>query len=172
MAPKFGTSGLQFGAPPPEFQRPRPQTPRFCPKIREFYPKSASVFPFCPFFHHFRVRRSAPPLVGVTSPLIGRSPQAVFTYWLTSNSFSLLQTGLLRIPALRAKLGVAPPLAPPQAPPTGPAPPAKGGLLRQLRKGEGNGAKSHDFGAFWGVLFDFVGLGGVWGEILGFSVGF
>ncbi|KAM6421643.1 mitochondrial inner membrane protein OXA1L [Rhynochetos jubatus] len=67
---------------------------------------------------------------------------AVFTYWLTSNAFSLAQTGLLRVPALRARLGwrvrhhldVAAkgplrqtfahnPLAPP--PPAPPAPPKR-----------------------------------------------
>ncbi|NXB85999.1 OXA1L protein, partial [Vidua chalybeata] len=73
-----------------------------------------------------------PAPLAVSSPLIGRSPQAVFTYWLTSNSFSLLQTGLLRVPALRAKLGVAPPPAA-QATPTGPAPRGKGGVLQQLK---------------------------------------
>ncbi|XP_068854564.1 mitochondrial inner membrane protein OXA1L-like [Aphelocoma coerulescens] len=65
-------------------------------------------------------------------PFILHFPTAVFTYWLTSNGFSLLQTGLLRVPALRAKLGVAPPLAPP--PGAGPAPSEKGGILRQLKK--------------------------------------
>ncbi|XP_064262624.1 mitochondrial inner membrane protein OXA1L [Passer domesticus] len=67
-------------------------------------------------------------------PFIVHFPTAIFTYWLTSNSFSLLQTGLLRVPALRSKLGVAPPLATPPATPTGPAPRAKGGLLKQLKK--------------------------------------
>ncbi|XP_053824604.1 mitochondrial inner membrane protein OXA1L isoform X2 [Vidua chalybeata] len=66
-------------------------------------------------------------------PFIVHFPAAVFTYWLTSNSFSLLQTGLLRVPALRAKLGVAPPPAA-QATPTGPAPRGKGGVLQQLKK--------------------------------------
>ncbi|NWI40423.1 OXA1L protein, partial [Picathartes gymnocephalus] len=63
-------------------------------------------------------------------PFIIHFPTAVFTYWLTSNSFSLLQTGLLRVPALRARLGVAPV----QAPPPGAAPQRKAGILRQLRK--------------------------------------
>ncbi|KAM7001041.1 mitochondrial inner membrane protein OXA1L [Passerculus sandwichensis] len=71
-------------------------------------------------------------------PFIVHFPTAIFTYWLTSNSFSLLQTGLLRVPALRAKLGVAPPLAtPPATPPatpTGPAQRSKGGILNQLKK--------------------------------------
>ncbi|XP_023802661.1 mitochondrial inner membrane protein OXA1L [Cyanistes caeruleus] len=67
-------------------------------------------------------------------PFIIHFPTAVFTYWLTSNGFSLLQTGLLRVPALRAKLGVAPPLATPPAPPTGPAPRPKAGILQQLKK--------------------------------------
>ncbi|XP_064331508.1 mitochondrial inner membrane protein OXA1L [Phalacrocorax carbo] len=62
-------------------------------------------------------------------PFIIHFPTAVFTYWLTSNTFSLAQTGLLRVPALRARLGVPPP-----APP-GPAPPKpRGGLLGRLRQ--------------------------------------
>ncbi|XP_058679199.1 LOW QUALITY PROTEIN: mitochondrial inner membrane protein OXA1L [Ammospiza caudacuta] len=67
-------------------------------------------------------------------PFIVHFPTAIFTYWLTSNSFSLLQTGLLRVPALRAKLGMAPPPAPPPATPTGPAQQSKGGILKQLKK--------------------------------------
>ncbi|XP_014749082.1 PREDICTED: mitochondrial inner membrane protein OXA1L, partial [Sturnus vulgaris] len=67
-------------------------------------------------------------------PFILHFPTAVFTYWLTSNSFSLLQTGLLRVPALRAKLGVAPPPGPAQATPPGPAPAKKEGILKQLKK--------------------------------------
>ncbi|XP_062368337.1 mitochondrial inner membrane protein OXA1L [Cinclus cinclus] len=66
-------------------------------------------------------------------PFIIHFPTAVFTYWLTSNSFSLLQTGLLRVPALRAKLGMVPPPSP-QATPTGPALPAKTGIFKQLKK--------------------------------------
>ncbi|XP_074787244.1 mitochondrial inner membrane protein OXA1L [Athene noctua] len=62
-------------------------------------------------------------------PFIIHFPSAVFTYWLTSNSFSLLQTGLLRIPALRARLHIAPPA--PQAPTTGHAPKGLLGRLRQ-----------------------------------------
>ncbi|XP_071311753.1 LOW QUALITY PROTEIN: mitochondrial inner membrane protein OXA1L-like [Agelaius tricolor] len=67
-------------------------------------------------------------------PFILHFPTAIFTYWLTSNSFSLLQTGLLRIPALRARLGMAPPPATPPATPTGPGPQSKGGILKQLKK--------------------------------------
>ncbi|XP_075424118.1 LOW QUALITY PROTEIN: mitochondrial inner membrane protein OXA1L [Ascaphus truei] len=33
-------------------------------------------------------------------------PQAVFTYWVTSNVFSLAQVGFLRIPAVRSKLRI------------------------------------------------------------------
>uniref|UniRef100_A0A8C3V0A4 OXA1L mitochondrial inner membrane protein n=1 Tax=Catharus ustulatus TaxID=91951 RepID=A0A8C3V0A4_CATUS len=44
-------------------------------------------------------------------PFIIHFPTAVFTYWLTSNCFSLLQTGLLRVPALRTDFGA------PQTPP-------------------------------------------------------
>uniref|UniRef100_A0A8C3QFM4 Membrane insertase YidC/Oxa/ALB C-terminal domain-containing protein n=1 Tax=Cyanoderma ruficeps TaxID=181631 RepID=A0A8C3QFM4_9PASS len=96
-------------------------------------------------------------------PFILHFPTAVFTYWLTSNAFSLLQTGLLRVPALRAKLGVAPPLAPPPAPPTGPAPPAKPGLLQQLKKGEKWGKNR-----IWGNLGDFWGNFGIFGKFWGF----
>ncbi|XP_074991364.1 mitochondrial inner membrane protein OXA1L isoform X1 [Calonectris borealis] len=59
-------------------------------------------------------------------PFILHFPTAVFTYWLTSNAFSLAQTGLLRVPAVRARLRVPPPAAPP--------PPRPGGLLGRLRQ--------------------------------------
>ncbi|XP_041326550.1 mitochondrial inner membrane protein OXA1L, partial [Pyrgilauda ruficollis] len=97
-------------------------------------------------------------------PFIVHFPTAVFTYWLTSNSFSLLQTGLLRVPALRSKLGVAPPPAPPQATPTGHAPQSKGGILTQLKKGEKWGKN----GNFWGILGNFLEFGNFrnfWGKI-------
>ncbi|XP_068777978.1 mitochondrial inner membrane protein OXA1L isoform X4 [Struthio camelus] len=61
-------------------------------------------------------------------PFILHFPTAIFTYWLTSNAFSLVHTGLLRVPAVRAWLRVPPP--PPPAPPQ-PSP----GLLQSLRKG-------------------------------------
>lgn len=44
-------------------------------------------------------------------PFILHFPTAIFTYWLTSNAFSLLHTGLLRVPALRSRLGLPPPAA-------------------------------------------------------------
>lgn len=79
----------------------------------------------------------------------GRVPlQAVFLYWLTSNSFSLLQTGLLRVPALRARLRVPAPPPPPQATPTqgsGPAPSA-GGVLAKLRQSESGGGGVANWG--------------------------
>ncbi|KAM9251665.1 mitochondrial inner membrane protein OXA1L [Cariama cristata] len=62
-------------------------------------------------------------------PFIIHFPTAVFTYWLTSNAFSLAQTGLLRIPALRARLGVPRPSAPPADTPKPPR-----GLLGRLRQ--------------------------------------
>ncbi|NXF13319.1 OXA1L protein, partial [Smithornis capensis] len=74
-------------------------------------------------------------LVGVSLALIGSFPQAVFTYWLTSNSFSLLQTLLLRVPALRAKVGMAPPPATATPTPTGFPQKKKEGLLTRLKKG-------------------------------------
>uniref|UniRef100_A0A8C3CPB4 Membrane insertase YidC/Oxa/ALB C-terminal domain-containing protein n=1 Tax=Cairina moschata TaxID=8855 RepID=A0A8C3CPB4_CAIMO len=74
-------------------------------------------------------------------PFVLHFPTAVFLYWLTSNSFSLLQTGLLRVPAIRARLRV--PAPPPPAPPTpgaGPAPSA-GGMLGKLRQSERGGGR-------------------------------
>ncbi|XP_071657534.1 mitochondrial inner membrane protein OXA1L isoform X2 [Patagioenas fasciata] len=68
-------------------------------------------------------------------PFILHFPTAVLTYWLTSNAFSLLQTALLRVPALRAGLRIAPPPAAP--PPAGPAPrarPARRGILERLKE--------------------------------------
>ncbi|XP_074874648.1 mitochondrial inner membrane protein OXA1L isoform X2 [Buteo buteo] len=62
-------------------------------------------------------------------PFIIHFPTAVFTYWLTSNAFSLAQTGLLRVPAVRARLRIPPPGAP--APST---PKTPGGVLGRLRK--------------------------------------
>ncbi|XP_063178040.1 mitochondrial inner membrane protein OXA1L [Chroicocephalus ridibundus] len=67
-------------------------------------------------------------------PFIIHFPTAVFTYWLTSNAFSLAQTGLLRVPD--------PPGPSPGAPPAflggrqPPTPPGKGpaGLLGRLRQ--------------------------------------
>ncbi|CAM4552134.1 unnamed protein product [Lepidochelys kempii] len=42
----------------------------------------------------------------VILPLTISFPTAVFTYWLTSNLFSLAQVGLLRVPAIRARLRI------------------------------------------------------------------
>ncbi|XP_030398742.1 mitochondrial inner membrane protein OXA1L isoform X3 [Gopherus evgoodei] len=42
----------------------------------------------------------------VILPLTISFPTAVFTYWLTSNLFSLAQVGLLRVPAVRARLRI------------------------------------------------------------------
>ncbi|XP_067389252.1 mitochondrial inner membrane protein OXA1L [Emydura macquarii macquarii] len=44
----------------------------------------------------------------VILPLTISFPTAVFTYWLTSNLFSLAQVGLLRIPAVRTRLRIPP----------------------------------------------------------------
>ncbi|XP_065270626.1 mitochondrial inner membrane protein OXA1L [Emys orbicularis] len=42
----------------------------------------------------------------VILPLTISFPTAVFTYWLTSNLFSLAQVGLLRVPAVRTRLRI------------------------------------------------------------------
>ncbi|TFJ97324.1 protein ENL-like [Platysternon megacephalum] len=42
----------------------------------------------------------------VILPLTISFPTAVFTYWLTSNLFSLAQVGFLRVPAVRARLRI------------------------------------------------------------------
>ncbi|XP_072705314.1 mitochondrial inner membrane protein OXA1L [Ciconia boyciana] len=62
-------------------------------------------------------------------PFILHFPTAVFTYWLTSNAFSLAQTGLLRVPAVRARLRVPPPGT---AAPAAPGP--QRGVLGRLRQ--------------------------------------
>ncbi|XP_069735298.1 mitochondrial inner membrane protein OXA1L isoform X2 [Phaenicophaeus curvirostris] len=66
-------------------------------------------------------------------PFILHFPTAIFTYWLTSNAFSLAQTGLLRVPALRTRLGI--PQPGPTATPSPTATPAARpkGLLARLR---------------------------------------
>lgn len=65
-------------------------------------------------------------------PMTVHFPAAIFVYWLTSNTFSLLQTLLLRIPAIRSALRIPapPPIPPPD--PTGSAP--KEGILQRMRK--------------------------------------
>uniref|UniRef100_A0A8C0H0E8 OXA1L mitochondrial inner membrane protein n=1 Tax=Chelonoidis abingdonii TaxID=106734 RepID=A0A8C0H0E8_CHEAB len=42
----------------------------------------------------------------VILPLTISFPTAIFTYWLTSNLFSLAQVGLLRVPAVRTRLRI------------------------------------------------------------------
>lgn len=39
-------------------------------------------------------------------PLIASLPKAVFIYWLTSNTYSLVQVGLLKIPSVRQALDI------------------------------------------------------------------
>lgn len=85
--------------------------------------------------------------------------QAIFVYWLTSNTFSLLQTLLLRIPAIRSALRIPapPPIPPPD--PTGSAP--KEGILQRMRKSESSGRGLGDIGilgCLWGSL------GSLWGS--------
>ncbi|XP_042750107.1 mitochondrial inner membrane protein OXA1L-like [Lagopus leucura] len=49
-------------------------------------------------------------------PMTVHFPAAIFVYWLTSNTFSLLQALLLRLPAVRSALRIP---APPPPPPPG-----------------------------------------------------
>uniref|UniRef100_A0A803YLM1 Membrane insertase YidC/Oxa/ALB C-terminal domain-containing protein n=1 Tax=Meleagris gallopavo TaxID=9103 RepID=A0A803YLM1_MELGA len=50
-------------------------------------------------------------------PMTVHFPAAIFVYWLTSNTFSLFQTLLLRFPSVRSALRIP---APPPSPPPGP----------------------------------------------------
>ncbi|XP_053909091.1 mitochondrial inner membrane protein OXA1L-like [Cuculus canorus] len=69
-------------------------------------------------------------------PFILHFPTAIFTYWLTSNAFSLAQTGLLRVPALRRRLGVPRPTATHGRPTAKPK-----GLLARIKHGTGGGKR-------------------------------
>nr|XP_060636037.1 mitochondrial inner membrane protein OXA1L-like [Anolis sagrei ordinatus] len=66
----------------------------------------------------------------VILPLTISFPTAVFTYWMTSNLFSLVQVGVLRIPAIRTRLRIPervehdPTYLPPQE-----------GFVKSLKKG-------------------------------------
>ncbi|XP_060111391.1 mitochondrial inner membrane protein OXA1L [Heteronotia binoei] len=66
----------------------------------------------------------------VILPLTINFPTAIFTYWMTSNLFTLAQVGLLRVPAIRTRLRIpervehSPSALPPQE-----------GFLQSLKKG-------------------------------------
>ncbi|CAL8327593.1 unnamed protein product [Lota lota] len=66
----------------------------------------------------------------VILPLTINFPTAVFTYWLTSNSFSLCQVALLRHPWVREKLSIPQKISHPAS-----ALPPNEGFVESLRKG-------------------------------------
>uniref|UniRef100_A0A1A8FP00 Oxidase (Cytochrome c) assembly 1-like n=2 Tax=Nothobranchius korthausae TaxID=1143690 RepID=A0A1A8FP00_9TELE len=63
-------------------------------------------------------------------PLTVNFPTAIFTYWLTSNCFSLCQVALLRHPAVRQKLKIPEKIKHPES-----AMPKADGVIESLRKG-------------------------------------
>nr|XP_015802310.2 mitochondrial inner membrane protein OXA1L isoform X1 [Nothobranchius furzeri] len=66
----------------------------------------------------------------VIFPLTVNFPTAVFTYWLTSNCFSLCQVALLRHPAVRQKLKIPERIKHPES-----AMPKTDGVIESMRKG-------------------------------------
>nr|XP_046236426.1 mitochondrial inner membrane protein OXA1L [Scatophagus argus] len=66
----------------------------------------------------------------VILPITMFFPTAVFTYWLTSNCFSLVQVALLRHPVIRNKLKIPKKI---EHPPS--ALPQRGGLMENMKKG-------------------------------------
>uniref|UniRef100_A0A672GIQ8 Membrane insertase YidC/Oxa/ALB C-terminal domain-containing protein n=1 Tax=Salarias fasciatus TaxID=181472 RepID=A0A672GIQ8_SALFA len=71
-------------------------------------------------------------------PLTINFPTAVFTYWLTSNCFSLGQVALLRHPAVRERFRIPERI---QHPPT--AMPPSDGLIESMKKGWKNAQLAH-----------------------------
>lgn len=63
--------------------------------------------------------------------LLSITRQAVFTYWLTSNCFSLGQVLLLRLPAIREKLNIPERIKHPAS-----ALPQNDGFIQSMKKGE------------------------------------
>lgn len=63
--------------------------------------------------------------------LLSITRQAVFTYWLTSNCFSLGQVLLLRLPAIRQKLNIPERIKHPAS-----ALPQNEGFIQSVKKGE------------------------------------
>lgn len=62
--------------------------------------------------------------------LLSNTPQAVFTYWLTSNCFSLGQVALLRLPAVREKFNIPEKIKHPAS-----ALPQNDGFVQSIKKG-------------------------------------
>lgn len=62
--------------------------------------------------------------------LLSNPPQAVFTYWLTSNCFSLGQVALLRLPAVREKFNIPEKIKHPAS-----ALPQNDGFVQSIKKG-------------------------------------
>ncbi|XP_048827658.1 mitochondrial inner membrane protein OXA1L [Brienomyrus brachyistius] len=74
----------------------------------------------------------------VILPLTINFPTAVFTYWLTSNVFSLGQVALLRHPAVRQKLGIPDRIKHPQS-----ALPQNEGFIKSIKTGWKNAQLAH-----------------------------
>ncbi|XP_012723138.2 mitochondrial inner membrane protein OXA1L [Fundulus heteroclitus] len=74
----------------------------------------------------------------VILPLTINFPTAVFTYWLTSNCFSLGQVALLKHPAVREKLKIPERMKHPAA-----ALPQNEGLIESIKKGWKNAQLAH-----------------------------
>lgn len=63
--------------------------------------------------------------------LLSNAPQAVFTYWLTSNCFSLGQVALLRLPFVREKFRIPERIKHPAS-----SLPQNDGFVQSMKKGE------------------------------------
>ncbi|XP_007662256.1 mitochondrial inner membrane protein OXA1L [Ornithorhynchus anatinus] len=74
----------------------------------------------------------------VVLPFTIHFPTAVFTYWLSSNLFSLAQVAFLRVPAVRTRLGIPARLVhdPAQLPP-------QEGLIKSIKTGWKNAQAAH-----------------------------
>ncbi|XP_060137822.1 mitochondrial inner membrane protein OXA1L [Zootoca vivipara] len=66
----------------------------------------------------------------VILPLTISFPTVIFTYWLTSNLFSLVQVAFLRLPAVRTRLGI-----PDRVQHDPSVLPAQGGFIKSFKKG-------------------------------------
>lgn len=81
------------------------------------------------------------------------SPQAVFTYWMTSNCFSLAQVGLLKHPLVRQKLRIPERIEHPTS-----ALPQNDGFIETIRKG---GCGGTDGDVSWSHLSKYDSLSGL-----------